>query len=449
MGASYGRANSFEMSIVKNILVFPAGTEIGLEIERSLRDIRHFNAIGATSIPDHSDYVYEHMAQPLPMFNAESFKQELVDLVQQNQIDYIFPAHDDLVALLPAWEESGVFPDTVEVIGSCGATSQLARSKRLTYEALSVAVSTPRLFNPKQVQEGDLPLFVKPDKGQGSRGASKVVRLADLDMIDDDHVLCELLTGEEYTVDCFTDRNGRLRYVSARARVRISNGISVSSRRVVHEEFHQFADAINSTISFRGMWFFQVKRNAQGELTLLEIAPRVSGGMGFCRARGVNLPALAIYDRMGLDVEIFENDIDVIRDCALSPAYEVKFHFTNIYVDLDDTLIFSDKTNGLLLGLLYHWRNQGKNIYLITRHRDVHGIDPVETLARHRIASDFFDNIIEVNRGEAKSNFIETSSAIFIDDSAVERFEVHRNRKIPTFTCTQACEMFIRGKGNF
>ncbi len=434
---------------MKNILVFPAGTEIGLEIERSLRDIRHFNVIGATSIPDHSDYVYERMAEPLPMFNEEAFKQELVCLVQRSQIDYIFPAHDDLVALLPTWKEAGVFPNNVEVIGSCGATSQLARSKRLTYEALSAVVSTPKLFDPQHVKEADLPLFVKPDNGQGSRGARKVVRLADLDMIDGECVLCELLPGEEYTVDCFTDKNGRLRYVSARSRARVSNGISVSSRRVVHEEFDRFAAAINRTVSFRGMWFFQVKRNAQSELTLLEIAPRVSGGMGFCRARGVNLPALAVYDRMGLSVEVFENDIDVIRDCALFPAYEVRFDFNHVYVDLDDTLIFSDKTNGLLLGLLYHWRNQGKSIYLVTRHRDVHGIDPVKTLAKHRIARNLFDNIIEVNRGEKKSNFIETSSAIFIDDSASERFEVHRSRKIPTFTCTQACEMFIRGKGNF
>ncbi len=434
---------------MKHILVFPAGTEIGLEIERSLRNIRHFHVIGATSIPDHSDYVYEQMAPLLPMFDAPSFKQELVSLVRQNKIDYIFPAHDDLVALLPLWKKEGLFPDNVEVIGSCAETSQLARSKRLTYEALSSVVLTPKIYDCQQVKEADLPLFAKPDKGQGSRGTRKILNLSDLNLIGDEYVLCELLPGEEYTVDCFTDKAGQLRYVSARARVRVSNGISVSSRRVVDDAFDRFAAAINSAVSFRGMWFFQVKKNAKGELALLEIAPRVSGGMGFCRARGLNLPALAIYDRMGLNLEFFENDVEVIRDCALSPAYEVKLDFKEVYVDLDDTLIFSDKTNGLLLGLLYHWRNQGKSIYLITRHRDVHGGNPLDTLSRHRIAPSVFDDIIEVNRSARKSNFIKSSSAIFIDDSAAERFEVHQNRGIPTFTCTQACEIFTRGKGNF
>ncbi len=437
------------MGFVKHILVFPAGTEIGLEIERSLRDIRHFRVFGATSVPDHSGYVYENMVRSLPMLDAPSFKQELIKCVQENRIDYIFPAHDDLVALLPAWKERGEVPDNVEVIGSCGKTSQLARSKRSTYEALSDVILTPKVYDPEEVEEFDLPLFVKPDKGQGSRGARKILTSSDLDQIGDEHILCELLPGEEYTVDCFTDRTGQLRYVSARARARVSNGISVASRRVVDSAFDRFAAAINNVVSFRGMWFFQVKRNARGELTLLEIAPRVSGGMGFSRARGVNLPALAIYDRMGLDVEFFENDIEVIRDSALFPAYEFKFDFKEVYVDLDDTLIFSDKTNGSLLGLLYHWRNQEKRIYLITRHRDVHGLDPMDTLYKHRIAPNVFDDVIEVKRFEKKSSFIESSMAIFIDDSAAERFEVHRNKKVPTFTCTQACEMFFRGKGNF
>lgn len=43
-----------------------------------------------------------------------------------------------------------------------------------------------------------------------------------------DYVICEYLRGEEYTVDCLTDRNGRLLFISPRSRERILAGISVA-----------------------------------------------------------------------------------------------------------------------------------------------------------------------------------------------------------------------------
>ncbi|WP_221723962.1 ATP-grasp domain-containing protein, partial [Ochrobactrum sp. SFR4] len=405
--------------------------------------------IGATSVADHSAFTYENMVHVVPMFDHIDFQEEFVSLVKKLDIDFIVPAHDELVALLPAWQENGILPPGIQVVGSCAATSLLARSKRQTYEKLKEVILTPLIYDANLVTQDDLPLFVKPDKGQGSRGAKKVMSLDDLAYIDEKYVLCELLVGQEYTIDCFTDKNGELRYVGPRERARVSNGISVSSRRVVGDEFIDFANLINKAISFRGMWFFQVKRNRNGQLTLLEIAPRVSGGMGFARARGVNLPALAIYDKMNLNVMIFENDVNIVRDCSILPSYEVSYDFQDIYVDLDDTLIFTDKTNSALIGLLYHWKNQDKRIHLITRHKAVFGIDPRETLLVHNIYLGLFDSIIDVAAGVAKSKYISKISAIFIDDSASERFDVHRNNNIPTYTCTQACEMFIRGKGNF
>ena len=42
---------------MKNILVFPCGSEIALEIYRSLRYSTHFKLIGANSLDDHGKFV--------------------------------------------------------------------------------------------------------------------------------------------------------------------------------------------------------------------------------------------------------------------------------------------------------------------------------------------------------------------------------------------------------
>ena len=44
----------------KNILVFPCGSEIALEIYRSVNKSIHFNLIGASSVDDHGKFIYEN-----------------------------------------------------------------------------------------------------------------------------------------------------------------------------------------------------------------------------------------------------------------------------------------------------------------------------------------------------------------------------------------------------
>lgn len=437
------------MAYPKKILVFPAGSEIGLEIERSFRNIRNFIIYGATSAPDHSEYTYENMVERLPMFDEQAFPAALKGVIEKYNIDYIFPAHDELVSLLPSLAEQGVIPTSAEIIGSSLRTANIARYKSTTYEALGEVVLTPKILDVDHLLPTDFPVFAKPDRGQGSRGAKRIMSEKDLQHITPADIVCEYLPGEEFTVDCFTDRHGVLRYASARQRSRVSNGISVASKLATDEQFHLIATQINSALEFRGMWFYQVKRNACGELTLLEIAPRVAGGMGYSRAQGVNLPLLAVYDRMNHDVQIFSNDLKFTRDSALSASYKVEFEFDHVYVDLDDTLIFGSKTNSDLVGLLYHWKNQGKSIKLITRHRETYGRAPEFALADHLLHERLFDNIIEVGRHELKSDYIRFKRSIFIDDSTSERKDVSERASIPTFTCFQACEMFRRGKGNF
>ncbi|MDZ5645625.1 ATP-grasp domain-containing protein [Nitrospirillum sp. BR 11828] len=433
-----------------NVLVFPAGTEVGLEIERALRHVRGINLIGATSACDHSAYTYERMAPHLPFFAAPDFIAKFEETSRCFEIEYVFPAHDDVIVTLSRWAADRPEGQAPGIISSGYATDIVARSKRATYAALCDVVATPEEYRPEDfLGTADRPLFVKPDCGQGSKGTRKIETGDPVGGISRAELLLEFLPGDEYTVDCFTDRHGELRFAGARQRVRTSNGISVSTCGIEDAALVEMARRINAALRFRGMWFFQAKRRADGTPVLMEIATRVSGAMGYFRGKGANLPLLALYDRMGKDLTVFTNEYGMVRDSALYPRYYVELMFDTVYVDLDDTLIFQDKVNSDLMGLIYHWRNQGKRVHLITRHRAVHGRAPLHTLDSLCIAASLFTSIIEVEPCAFKSSAITGKASIFIDDSTSERHDVHSKCAIPTFTCQQAVEVLSRSKGNF
>lgn len=134
-------------------------------------------------------------------------------------------------------------------------------------------------------------------------------------------LMLEYLPGKEYTVDCFTDRHGNLRVCSARDRGRIANGISVNTKLIHKQEFSEIAHIINDVLKLRGAWFYQVKENAVGELVLLEVAPRIAGTSAITSVNGANLIELALYDRMGIDIDVYYNNLDMEVDVLCPQRY--------------------------------------------------------------------------------------------------------------------------------
>ena len=85
---------------MKRILVFPCGSEIALEIHRSLKYSTHFELIGASSIDDHGKFVFEEYIGDLPFVTSPSFILSITKIVKEKNIDAIFPAMDLVLDVL-------------------------------------------------------------------------------------------------------------------------------------------------------------------------------------------------------------------------------------------------------------------------------------------------------------------------------------------------------------
>lgn len=401
-----------------NIMVFPCGSEIGLELHRSLKDIRFITLFGASSVDDHGCWVYKNYIDDIPYITDPTFIDVLNKHIDENHIDYIFPALDSVIAALSKCRDQL----HAELLTCSDDAVQICRNKAKTYERLAGCGFLPRVYTAVEEIE-QYPVIIKPAEGQGSQGfqilRSEAELRHELSTRTEEQVVCEYLPGEEYTIDCFTDRHGVLRYASCRNRHRTKNGISVNSSLMKPDaRIKEIAEIINSKMELRGVWFFQLKRNINGEYRLLECATRVAGTMCVERAAGVNLPLLTVFDALGYDVDLEQQVDRVVVDRALHNVFRLDIDYDEVYMDFDDTLIVHDRVNFNVLRFIYQCVEQKKRVVLLTRHET----DIIADLKARRIAPELFDEIICLPRSERKIDHVNPSKkALFVDDSFAER----------------------------
>lgn len=409
------------------VLIFPSGAENALEINESIKHSVHIEVIPGSGRDDYSGLLYENEVRKLPFLNDPEFIQELNKLIEQEEIKLIFPT-DDTAALILSENSEKI---RAKIISADYNTNVICRYKKKTYELFKGENFCPNIYN-HILSEETYPIFSKPNVGQGSQGVKLIrdIKQHELLINERDLIFVEYLPGKEYTIDCFTSKEGNLLFIGPRERAEVKMGISFKSiEQKLTKEIISIAEIINEKLKFRGLWFFQLKEDYNGNLKLLEISTRTAGTMGYFRHKGVNLPLLSVYDALDMEVEINKLDFDVTLYRTTRNNYEYSFRYKNVYIDYDDTIIINGKVNKIIMAFIYQCKNRGVKVILITKH----GNNLNKSLKEYFIDPNIFDEIISLNLEESKSDFITEKDSIFIDNWFKERKEVHNKLNIPCF----------------
>lgn len=415
---------------MKKVLVYPCGTEIGLEIYRALCNSIHYEIYGGSSSYDHGRFVYKKHIDNLPFIKDNSSVEEVIhfnELILQYDFDFIYPAMDGVLTIFSKYRE---YLKPV-VVAPDYETTEITRSKRKTYNLFQDEIKIPYVYDTiDDIKK--YPIFVKPDIGQGSVGAIRVdsrEKLISIKEHDNSQLMLEWLSGNEYTIDCFTNGKGELVYFQGRERKRIKNGISVNAVFCDRPEFERFAHIINSKIKQKGAWFFQLKESKTGELKLLEVASRIAGTSAIQRNIGINLPLLTLNVFDGMEVrDVIINNYSIELDRALKNNFKTDIEYDVVYIDYDDTIVTNGIINIEIVKFLYQCINKEKQIILISKHDG----DLKKELEKYRINS-LFDKVFHIRKDEEKKDYINNKKAIFIDDSYGERMAVYKSCKINVF----------------
>ena len=160
---------------VRNVLVLPAGTEIGLEIFHALKYCKEVRLIGAgQDTLNHATFVFAEY-HVVPSIHEEGWVDCLENLCRSLSIEYIFPAYDDVLVALSR-ERARL---SAVVIAPSPEVCEITRSKTATYRHLAGVLRVPALFDSPQ-DVASYPVLVKPDRGQGSFGIHKVNNASEL-----------------------------------------------------------------------------------------------------------------------------------------------------------------------------------------------------------------------------------------------------------------------------
>lgn len=407
-----------------NVLIFPCESNSN-ELHDALSYCFNVNVFGASSVKRHGAYIYKNYKCDLPYVNTDNFIERFNKYLDENSIDVIMPTHDT-IALFLAEHSSDIH---ARIVQSDIRTNKICRSKILTHDTFHDCDFVPRRFNNER--EVEYPAFAKPDVGEGGHGAFIAKNEKELDIIDfKDYLVTEFLSGDEVTVDCLTDKDGKLLCVLPRTRDRIFGGIAVNSKSIpVTEEIRRIAETINERLTLRGLWYFQLRGDKNGKLKLMEISTRCAGTMCVSRARGYNLPLLSVYAAMGFDISVANESMNVEMDRALIARYDMHLDYDTVYIDFDDTITLRGEINPLAMFFLYQCHNKRIKVYLLTRHiHDIH-----ESLKKYAVSEDLFADIIYISDDDNKCNYIVEKKSIFIDNMFKERQDVANRCHIPVF----------------
>jgi carbamoyl-phosphate synthase large subunit len=395
------------------ILILPGTTLVAREIRLSLEGMRDLQLFGAGFDVSHSDIQlfceYYFLKGGSSNENLNTIKQ----IVLNHGIEYIFLAHDQyLYDFKDFFEIAGA-----KIIGSNARAIDVTSFKSKTYNFFQKSLPTPKTFAFETARRLSDEFFVKPDRGQGSRGGF-LARGADLTQESSkENVITEYLPGVEYTVDCFSSLDSELMYAAARERITTHQGVSTETK-IVHLPFaSDFATIISRDLGLSGAWFFQLKEDSKGAVKLLEIGLRIAGASGINRLRGVNLTQMHLFQTANQHVEVPRVDTNPY----LSPhKVDLGFHYEEVFLDFDDTLVVGEIIRKSAETFLRKCGHQEIPVTVISRH-----FGNLKNALSTKYPDINFYKILHITDGSDKSNFMPNQKKVlFVDDSYSERKQV-------------------------
>ena len=239
-----------------------------------------------------------------PPSDSPLFPEWLVEQVKSHQVRLIIPSRDEdlpqlarLKKLLHADYHCRVMVAEPDVIDIC-----LDKS-RFYYWCARHGFAYPEVLEKEQVKQQDLPLFVKPKTGSGSRYVYPVQswqQWQDVKQdLGDDFLVQRFVSGQEYTLDVFVGQAGKVLSVVPRARLKTQHGESVHSRVELDQQLIKLATQLAEQLNLVGHNTIQCFKQ-QGEVLFSEVNARFGGGFTLGVEAGADTPRYLLREQKSL-----------------------------------------------------------------------------------------------------------------------------------------------------
>ena len=222
-----------------------------------------------------------------PYADDPDFFEWLVEVCEREAVDVVLSGVEPVLSVLAErvaelWDRAGAValvsdPDTLDIGGDKLRTARWLADNGLN-SARTADAADPEAVTALAAETG-LPLIAKPRSGRGAHGVMVLAAEPDLDWARgrDGYMVQELLGNpdSEYTVGCFSDREGRVRGTIAMRR-RLEEGTTVTAEAGAFPEVTAEASRIATALRPAGPCNVQLRIH-DGRPVCFEINVRFSG----------------------------------------------------------------------------------------------------------------------------------------------------------------------------
>lgn len=289
-----------------NILVTGVGGPAGINACRLLKEESDVHVVGC-DIDEYATgrfFVDEFLIAPRADA-TDAYEAWLRNTISAHKIDILIPTVHEELPVLRAFSDE--LPCSVAI--SPMETLRIGDDKKLMYEWMDEHMpehvakwTTLTQWTPGWSKENIQ--FIKPRKGRGARGCraatpAEIAFLRSQTKETDGVLVMESLPGTEWTVDAYVGKGGEIVYTMVRERMGLAGGISIKGKTVKNEAIIDATRTMLDALSCRGPVLIQWKADATGNPKLVEVNPRLSGGLMISKAAGVNPISNIIREHRG------------------------------------------------------------------------------------------------------------------------------------------------------
>lgn len=264
----------------------------------------------------------------LPPANDECFLRELKKCINEKNVIGLMIWYDSDLNYIDELREE-ISKLGVKLLMPNHTVIDICHDKRRTYEFFKDrGVLTPQIHTFEEFSYFDnisFPLFIKPYDGAGSMWCYKIENrkiLEELYYKIPNPIVQDYIEGVMYTVDAFCDYDGEPLCIIPRVRLKVRDSEALVSKIDLDKKIINLSNEILNYLCIVGPVNLQFIKNTVGDIYLIEINPRISGGLDLSMA--ANAPFHSWIIQYFLD-DKFEDMGTIINNLVMTRYYSSVF----------------------------------------------------------------------------------------------------------------------------
>lgn len=317
--------------MVKSILILNARRRVFLI--KKMKDYISESNIALNIIASDTDFLdpvrfFSDDFVLLPPINSEEFIFKLQKYISDKNIIGIMAWYDSDLKYLYS-KSDAIKGLGVKLLLPSKETFEICNDKRKTYDFFSKkGILIPNSFSIDDFKTNEInpfPLFLKPYDGAGSVNCYKIDNINMLKALYDTiphPVIQQYIEGTMYTVDIFCNYDGNPLCIVPRIRLKVRDSEALISKIQLDDDIISLSKQVVSHLKFVGPLNIQFIKSKSGKTYLLEINPRISGGLDLSIA--ANAPFHIWIIQFFLN-ESFASHSPIVENLIMTRYYESLF----------------------------------------------------------------------------------------------------------------------------